>query len=49
MVVGHHCLVPSIEAIESFPLPDVFMGQGVDIFRPQMSPTLLHSHIVAPV
>ena len=43
----HHCLVSSIETIESFPLRDVFKGKGIDILRLQTSPKLLHFHSVA--
>ena len=37
----------SIEAIESFPLRDIFMSQGVDILSLQTRLTLLHFHSVA--
>ena len=47
MGVGHRPLVSSIATIESFPLRNVFMGQGVDILELQARPTLLHFHSVA--
>ena len=47
MGLGHRPLVSSIETIESFPLRDVFMDQGVDILRLQTRPMLLHFHSVA--
>ena len=48
MGVDHRRLVSSIETVESFPLRDVFMGQGVDNLTLQTRPTLLHFHSVAP-
>ena len=47
MGVGHRRLVSLVEAIESFPLPDVFTGKGVNILRLQTRPTLLPFHSVA--
>ena len=47
MGVRHRRLVPPIETIESFYIPDVFLGQGIDILRLQTRPALLHFHGVA--
>ena len=47
MSVGQRRPVSFIEAFESLPLRDIFMGKGVDILRLQTRPMLLHFHSVA--
>ena len=47
MGVGHLRLLSSIETIKRFSPRDVFMGQGIDIFRLETRPAVLHFHSVA--